>query len=137
MQLQRQRAHLIGLSSIAVGKVTHVEPNGQRLVSGQAHMLIDQEDGFLPMAERELFLYRVERDRLPAVGAALTPSDYLPFWRFDQSARNLDGKSLRLNIFEGVGPVDCSTRWQVKGHMKWIPNCPLPEGEVLMRYQPT
>ena len=34
-------------------------------------MLIDQEDRFLPMAERELFLYRVERDRFPAVGAAL------------------------------------------------------------------
>lgn len=66
-----------------------------------------------------------------------TLCDYPPFWRFDQLARNLDGKSLRLNIFEGVGPVDCSTRWQVKGHMKWIPNCPLPEGEVLMRYQPT
>ena len=80
---------------------------------------------------------RVERDRLPAVGAALTPSDYLPFWRFDQSARNLDGKSLRLNIFEEVGPVDCSTRWQVKDHMKWILNCPLPEGEILMRYRPT
>ena len=66
-----------------------------------------------------------------------TPSDYLPFWRFDQSARNLDGKSLRLNIFEEVGPVDCSTRWQVKDHMKWILNCPLPEGEILMRYRPT
>ena len=65
-----------------------------------------------------------------------TPNDYLPFWRFDQSARNLDGKSLRLNIFEEVGPVACSTKWQVKDHMKWIPNCPLPEGEVLMRYRP-
>ena len=65
-----------------------------------------------------------------------TPNDYLPFWRFEQSARNLDGKSLRLNIFEEVGPVACSTRWQVKDHMKWIPNCPLPKGEVLMRYRP-
>ena len=34
-------------------------------------MLIDQEHGFLPMTERELLLHRVERDRLPAVGAAL------------------------------------------------------------------
>lgn len=65
-----------------------------------------------------------------------TPDDYLPFWRFDQSARNLDGKSLRLNIFEEVGPVACSTKWQVKDHMKWIPDCPLPDGEVLMRYRP-
>ena len=66
-----------------------------------------------------------------------TPSDYLPFWRFDQSAQNLYGKSLRLNIFEEVGPVICSERWQVKDHMVWVPNCPLPAGEVLMRYRPS
>lgn len=72
-------------------------------------------------------------------GVTLTlhaPCDYLPFWRFDQSARNLDGKSLRLNIFEEVGPVASSERWQVKDHMAWIPNCPLPQGEVLMRFRP-
>ena len=71
MQMQRQRAHLIDLPCIAVGKVAHVEADGQRFVPGQAHVLIDQEDGLLPVAERELLLYRIKRDRLPAVGAAL------------------------------------------------------------------
>ena len=72
-------------------------------------------------------------------GVTLTlhePSDCLPFWRFDQSTQSLDGKSLRLNIFEEVGPVASSERWQVKDHMAWIPNCPLPQGEVLMRFRP-
>ena len=72
-------------------------------------------------------------------GVTLTlhePGDCLPFWRFDQSTQSLDGKSLRLNIFEEVGPVASSERWQVKDHMAWIPNCPLPQGEVLMRFRP-
>lgn len=71
-------------------------------------------------------------------GVTLTlhdPSDIQPFWLFDQTARNLHGKSLRLNIFEEVGAVVSSERWKVKDHMKWIPNCPLPKGEVLMRYR--
>ena len=66
----------------------------------------------------------------------LYTGDCLPFWRFDQSTQSLDGKSLRLNIFEEVGPVASSERWQVKDHMAWIPNCPLPQGEVLMRFRP-
>ena len=75
------------------------------------------------------------RDFTPYQVIMLT-GDCLPFWRFDQSTQSLDGKSLRLNIFEEVGPVASSERWQVKDHMAWIPNCPLPQGEVLMRLRP-
>lgn len=72
-------------------------------------------------------------------GAVITlhsPADIEPFERFDRTAHNLFGKSLRLNIFEEVGDVVSSPLWRRKEHMEWIPNCPLPNGEVLMRYQP-
>lgn len=72
-------------------------------------------------------------------GAVITlhsPADIEPFERFDRTAHNLFGKSLRLNIFEEVGDVVSSPLWCRKEHMEWIPNCPLPNGEVLMRYQP-
>ena len=71
-----------------------------------------------------------------AVVTLHTPGDVKPFERFDQTAHNLFGKSLRLNIFEEVGDVVSSPRWRRKEHMEWIPNCPLPNGEVLMRYRP-
>ena len=66
-----------------------------------------------------------------------TPEDIPVFQSFDRTAQNLTGKSLRLNVFDEVGTVICRPEWQVKDHMRWIPNCPLPEGEVLMRYQPS
>lgn len=48
---------------------------------------------------------------------------------------NFPKKSLRLNVFEGVElpkdpPLD---GWLVKSSIKWIKDCPLPEGEVLMK----
>jgi len=43
-------------------------------------------------------------------------------------------KSLRLNVFQGVNLDGVNTQgWKVKENMVWIKNCPLPEGEVLMR----
>lgn len=62
-------------------------------------------------------------------------ADVAPFEQFVRSARNLQGKSLRLNVFEEAGTVTCPDGWQVKDHIQWIPNCPLPDGEVLMRYE--
>ena len=65
-----------------------------------------------------------------------TPEDIPVFQSFDRTAQNLTGKSLRLNVFDEVGTVICRPEWQVKDHMRWI-QLPLPEGEVLMRYQPS
>lgn len=62
-------------------------------------------------------------------------TDVAPFERFIHTAKNLAGKSLRLNVFEEAGDVTCPADWQVKDHIQWIPNCPLPDGEVLMRYE--
>ena len=70
-------------------------------------------------------------------GHVVTPEDIPVFQSFDRTAQNLTGKSLRLNVFDEVGTVICRPEWQVKDHMRGIPNCPLPEGEVLMRYQPS
>lgn len=54
--------------------------------------------------------------------------------RFKPSAQMM--YRLRLNVFEEAGFVPSKPYWKVKGNMKWIPNCPLPDGEVLMRYKP-
>lgn len=50
-------------------------------------------------------------------------------------------KSMRLNIFSGI-VLDMGTQqlikeggWVVKDNMEWIENCPLPEGEILRRYE--
>ena len=58
-------------------------------------------------------------------------SEITPFW--------LDEKSLRLHVFEDVDAsaierIDFPHVWDVKGHIKWIENCPLPNDEIFMRY---
>lgn len=78
-------------------------------------------------------------DLLPMLdGVTLTlhsPKDVAPFYHFDMTAKNVHGKKLRLNIFEEVGSLSCHTWWKVKDRITWIKDCPLPEGEVLMRYK--
>ena len=48
--------------------------------------------------------------------------------------RFLLNRSLRLNLFKGVdlGGINVSM-FKVKKDIEWIPNCPLPDGEVLVR----
>jgi len=44
--------------------------------------------------------------------------------------------SLRLNIFKGIKvPKELTKRWVVKSNIEWELNCPLPEGEVFMKYK--
>jgi len=51
---------------------------------------------------------------------------HLPAWNL----------SLRLNIFKGVNINNKHIYgWKVKSEMEWVKDCPLPEGEVFMRYQ--
>lgn len=91
-----------------------------------------------------IYLYTAQPAELDALmplldGVTVTlhaPEDIPVFEAFDRTARNLAGKSLRLNVFEEAGTLTCRPEWKVKDHMEWIPNCPLPEGEVLMWYQP-
>ena len=83
-----------------------------------------------------IYLYTAMPEQLDALMPLLdgvtvtlhTPEDIPVFQSFDRTAQNLTGKSLRLNVFDEVGTVICRPEWQVKDHMRWIPNCPLPEG---------
>ena len=62
-------------------------------------------------------------------------ADASHFRVFDEMLGDLlPGKSLRLNVFEGV-ELDPSKhpRWTVKSGMQWIENCPLPANETFMR----
>lgn len=44
------------------------------------------------------------------------------------------GKSLRLNVFNGITVGDTDTSgWQVKTGIRWIKDCPLPTDEVFMQ----
>ena len=47
-----------------------MEPDGQRLIAGKMHMLIDQKDRFLTVAKGKFLIYRVERHRFQVVSTA-------------------------------------------------------------------
>ena len=63
-------------------------------------------------------------------------NDIEPFLNFERTATPLymHNMSLRLNIFEEAGELSerLIWRWQIKDHMHWIKNCPLPENEEFM-----
>ena len=77
-------------------------------------------------------------DKIAGVTVTLhTTADITPFLEFDRYYVGRGDKSLRLNVFEEVGPVSCSARWNVKSGITWIKDCPLPSGEALMRFKGT
>jgi len=94
--------------------------------------------------ECPIYLYTAYVRDVPAVlrilhqldGLTLTlheQSDVEPWLELDKVVP-WTTKSLRLNVFEGVDLSAYDTwRWDVKDHIQWIPDCPLPEGEVFMR----
>lgn len=46
------------------------------------------------------------------------------------------GKSLQLNVFEGIDLGDLElSKWVVKKEIKWLKECPLPENEVFKRFE--
>ena len=59
--------------------------------------------------------------------------DFQPFWNFAKSVDFMHDRSLRVNAFSGVTLPETPQGWKVKRDIEWIPNCPLPEGETLMR----
>lgn len=73
------------------------------------------------------------------------PSDVAPFLAFDDRFawhrinRGLTKKreqTFRLNVFSEVKIIhgEITTKWNIKDNIEWIKDCPLPVGEVLMRY---
>ena len=66
-----------------------------------------------------------------------TRKDTGPFEIFSKMVTEQEafkGKSLRLNVFNGVttGEADVSN-WDVRRGIRWIKDCPLPTDEVFMR----
>jgi len=62
--------------------------------------------------------------------------DVISFVRFADMLDKSDfSKSLRMNVFEGVDLSDhkISFAWDLKDHIEWIEDCPLPDNEVFMR----
>ena len=47
---------------------------------------------------------------------------------------NIMGKTMRLNIFDDIVIPTIPEYWRVK-RIKWIKNCPLPDGEILGRLE--
>ena len=63
--------------------------------------------------------------------------DVVPFNIFNEYIKYIPWHeySLRLNVFKEVNIENVDTRlWKLKDKMKWIPNCPLPENEELLKY---
>lgn len=44
-------------------------------------------------------------------------------------------KYLRCNVFKEAGKIESSSLWHLKTDMEWIPDCPLPVGETLMKHE--
>ena len=55
--------------------------------------------------------------------------------KFQAPAKMILNNRLRLNIFKEAGFVAAKPYWDIKADMEWIQNCPLPAGEVLMKYK--
>ena len=59
--------------------------------------------------------------------------DVQPFLYFAAIVKNMENKSRRVNVFEGVN-LTIPEDWEAKTDVRWIKNCPLPDNEVFMRY---
>jgi organic radical activating enzyme len=62
--------------------------------------------------------------------------DIASFNRFNDYiyCKNVNGKSLRLNVFREVGPIQIYMLWETKKNIEWIEDCPLPKDEIFMRF---
>jgi len=59
-------------------------------------------------------------------------SDVEPFLNFAARTKGYK-KSLRVNIFKGVRLCGIPAGWKEKRDMEWIKDCPLPDGEILLK----
>lgn len=95
-------------------------------------------------SDAEIYVYTAKVDNSAAISVLSavdgmtvtlhTQVDVEPFLNFTRAVANID-RSLRVNIFQGI-EVDVPPDWQIKRGMYWVKNCPLPEDEVFMRYEP-
>jgi organic radical activating enzyme len=113
------------------------------------HMTLDMIQRIRSQSKARIIVYTA---KLKPFGAAMDvlvaadgmtvtlhePSD-LPVWRdFAYLVGDLSqNRSLRLNVFEDIelARTDYRPGWAMKTGIRWVPNCPLPEGEVFMRIE--
>lgn len=67
------------------------------------------------------------------------PADVPRFRELDaylnDALSDISDKSLRCNVFKEAGWIVPTAHWKFKTDMEWIPDCPLPVGETLMRHE--
>ena len=67
-----------------------------------------------------------------------TRKDVFAFLVFNELCKDVQGKSLRLNVFRGIPlPEGDYSKWLIKKDMQWIKDCPLPKDEIFMRAKQT
>ncbi len=84
-----------------------------------------------------IILYTAKPERLPEMdlhldGFTVTlheQADVAPFLK----VADLMTGSLRVNVFKGVELPYWPALWSRKTEIEWIPDCPLPTGEILRR----
>ena len=121
------------------------------LITGGEPMLFPSKIEFIVKAIRKqnesapIVLYTAKTDdiesllQIEAMLDCLTitlheQSDVENFARFNEALVLNPNHSYRLNVFENIDIGSLKTSgWKVKSNMKWIKNCPLPQGEVFMR----
>lgn len=63
-----------------------------------------------------------------------TRKDVYPFRALNELSKEVQGKSLRLNVFRGIPlPEGDYSNWLIKQDIQWIKDCPLPKDEIFMR----
>ena len=84
-----------------------------------------------------IILYTAKPERLPEMnfhlnGFTVTLHEQSDVPIFLAIADQMTG-SLRVNVFKGVELPHWPNGWRRKTGIEWIPNCPLPDGELLRR----
>lgn len=87
-----------------------------------------------------IILYTAKPGRLPEMnyhlnGFTVTLHEQADVEPFLEIADEMTG-SLRVNVFKGVELPYIPPGWKAKAEIEWIPDCPLPTGEVFRRARP-
>jgi organic radical activating enzyme len=92
-----------------------------------------------------IYVYTAKVDNLAAMRVLMmadgmtltlhTQGDVEPFLAFAEQVRFIKGKSLRLNVIEGIDLTSEPEGWIIKKNIKWRDDgeCPLPPNERFMR----
>lgn len=82
-----------------------------------------------------LACFAVSIPEISLYGITLTLHNNLDakIFRMFEDKIEIEGASLRLNVFKGVKIPTLYNPWNVKDNITWIKNCPLPKNEIFMR----